>query len=276
MGWTERYELVMSRDGRVCRSLLTVYNRLRAQLFAKRKPFGLGDKDEPVQRTYFERTHPEAFRAAHLFVPPSRRDPGTADADGYYPGDPIYTGDFLHRGSPVEVRVHDTVNVRNYPYTEMTLVPGGEKIGFQTLVTNQAAAYPQAPWRTDERYRTDGSYTLTGWPGFDKIARLAASGAQRVDTFESGTEFHLPIEFPQFGPEVTQRPFLIDDKDAVFLMNDSAPVPPLGAEGLVVLARLMPSGHQDLCYLILAPSGLTDTMWLESRGILETKIPASR
>ena len=276
MGWTERYELVMSRDDRVCRPLLAVYNRLRATLFAKRKPFGLGDKGVPVPRTDFERTHPEALRAAHLFVPPSRYDSETSIPALYpgeppsYPGDPIYTGDFLHRGSPVEVRVHDTVNVRDWPYTEMTLVPGGEKVGIETLVADQAAVHPGASWLTPSRY------TLTGWPGFDKLERLAASGAQRVDTFENGDKFHFPIEFPQFGPLVMQRPFLIDGKDAVFLINDSAPVPPLGAEGLVVLARLMPSGHQNLCYLILAPSGLTRIMWLEGRGILETKIPASK
>ena len=268
MGWTERYKLVMSQDDRVCRPLLGVYNRLRARLFAQRKPFGLGSKGESNPLTDFERTRPEAFRAAHLFVPPSRRDPETNDYNGY-PGDSIYKGDFLHRGSPVELRVCDVVNLMGHSYTDMSLVPGGEKVGIETLVADQAAAHPGAPWLTPSRY------TLTGWPGFTKIARLAASGAQLSDTFESGIMFRYPIEFPLFGPEIAQRPFLIDGKDAVFLMNDPAPVPPLASWSVVVLTRLVPGGHEDLCYLALTPSGLTRTMLLESRGILDVSIPNS-
>ena len=260
MGWEEHYELVMSRDDRVCRPLAAIYDRLRAKLFAQRKRFGLGSQGEPNPMTDFESTRPEAFRAAHLFVPPYRRDLETSNPP--YPGDPIYTGDFLHRGSPVEMRVQDTQDIMRHFYTDMTLVPSGEKVGIDMLVADQAAAHPEAPWRTD------GRYTLTGWPGFAKIARLAASGAQRSDTVEGGTTFHFPIEFPLFGPEVTQRPFLIDGKDAVFLMNDPAPAPPMLSDSVVVLTRLMPGGHEDLCYIALTPSELTRTMSLESRGIL--------
>ena len=269
MGWTKHYELVMSRNDRVCRPLLVVYNRLRAQLFAERKPFGLGDQGVPVPMTDFERTRPEAFRAAHLFVPPYRNDEDTSNPP--YRGDPIYSGDFLHQGRLVELRVRDEEDVMGHSYTAMTLVPGGEKVGIETLIAEQATAHPKAVWRTD------GRYTLTGWPGFDKIARLAASGAQLYDSdlsglFKDGPKFQIPIEFPLFGPEVMQRPFLIDGKDAVFLMNDPAPAPPMASWSVVVLTRLMPNSHEDLCFLALTPSGLTRRMSLESRGTLDTSI----
>ena len=43
----------------------------------------------------------------------------------------------------------------------------------------------------------------------------------------------------------------------------------------MVLTRLVPGGHEDLCYLALAPTALTRTMRRERRGELHDRIPAA-
>jgi hypothetical protein len=259
------YILVMSEDDDLCKPLTALYNKLLRAVPGQLEQAARGIPIPDLQFTNFETSEPAKFASIGLTLPPLvasvDHDPSVGD---------LYYVDVFNDGTP------RYVNVWNGPVTA-----GGIQAG-AIQVLKKGAEYAEVPVsslnspyvkinQVDpelvdpagdlplENIQIQGKthpagYKLKKWPGYHKY-KIA-----NIHEYTTG--------FPAISGGFTKKLFLFGSK-VIFVINryDSIDTVINNNEtdkminyGLILVYKLKHSGPDDLCYIALDPTPLTETL----------------
>lgn len=256
------YILVMSEDDGLCRPLTNLYNRLLKSKILDLMPPTPGE-ELPPSFTDFELEEPNAFTELGLTVPPEVPSNGSG----------LYFADVFNDGSPRYVKLVNryekegkvTVLKKGAEYHEITEIKSYNKLLRFTKIDpdliDPTGSLPVESFNS--KIIHVGGYKLTKWPKYDKYVEASLKFTNSLEFFE-----HFPALFFGLGSYSSVGVFLYKST-YIFLRNDYIDMREAFLVGeksiritnsIILIYKITSSGPNDLCYIALAPTPLTETL----------------
>lgn len=254
------YEMALDADAEICPKLLSLYNRLLAELLQKDRRFPLRFDGA---LTNFATTNASSFTQIGLTKPPlikeippvefysvaisSAQQPRTLALLEFYRGtSPLTSIAVFKAGIPPRLgNGHDALFFPPVRRDDVDVLVSVDEIS--------QAQHKPAHW--------DDVYLLTKWPGFSGLL-----------SHYSPTPLSTPVPSIGGGVGVTIAPFQSNASPLLYFVYDQylsiRSVKGLSKSsresGLVIVQRLRSGSLDDVCYLVLAPSKLASTVESEN------------
>jgi hypothetical protein len=240
------YELVMSEDDALCQPLTRIYSKMFGDLVHHRLD-GLSN---------FEYTHPSELKKIGLTEVREITDQLDVSLVNIH----IYSIDLFNEGAPRIVVIWDG-NLGTVEYSDVYILKAGETFRLVNLkskttgvsiveidpatIDHSAGSLPD--YKKLYPLHQSRAKPLTKWPGFEQIYQRL--GEQKRGVF-------LPALEGGFVPTV--RPFLFKGRPIFIEDMYTIPSPGPGDTSIVIPYKILSAGRDDLCYLALAPTFITE------------------
>lgn len=247
------YVLVMSQDDSVCKPLDNLYNTLLAQYLRHEhheyNPYKGGATD-------FEVWEPEEFEKRGFTKPPTEEFIEPSPPGSLSPSftETLSLVTFFGEPNPRNVQIIDGPQGHNIITSIEILKKDTDPkyvdhhnvfsiarnvvdrdAGFDGLLNSQKARYGVGPYNL--------GYLLTKWPHFDEIYTRYLKEKPKEG-------FAASVSVPFIAGATTSRIFL-KDHQPYFIMNEYFYLPIPHRHSRIVVYKLTPSDHTDICYLSL-------------------------
>ncbi len=266
------YKLIMSEDDAVCKPLTDLYNKMLVE-----STKGPTTKSRYGIMTNFEMRHPERFEEIGFVEPPKQEVvltmPPNPDAPLGWPTgtvykEPIYLADIFNEGTPREVVYQELLSAGGaLASTKITIIKkdtqyrevltDSSSTGVDPDIVDRDASYEGLVASQNNPKQAYLGYLFSKWPNFDAMYKKYSN---QMNAFKKAFDNHekalglrpnwsLPSIDKNSGP-ISTRLFMHDSR-AYFVLNQYSFLAPMREESNILVYRLTPTGHEDICYINL-------------------------
>ena len=232
------YEIVLNKSPKLCGVLNEIFNSSLKRVV---------NSGSPLIFTHPEIENPRLFKKFGL------NEPRNLVSDR--PGVMLYRVDLFEEGAPRDIMIVDITSQRRIVSRQEILRRGAQGLPDPAAILSRLTQSPEIPSDLDidaasfsgvarDFFKKTHQEPLAEWPGFDAS----------VTQYFAGKKIMVPALADN---PVIRRVFIYEGRP-VFLENSYVGEKPSYADRSVVVAyQALPSGRNDICYVVLAPTVLT-------------------